>query len=98
MLTYNNTKHIASELRTRRSAARKRNLKASKPLKVLPKVQDVDTTNENADVKRAALNQTLQVLDLLPANSTYAKHRRATVQKALELLDAERYHLMQSFC
>ena len=98
MLSDTDAQHIASELRTRRSAARKRNLKASKPLKVLPKVKDVDTTNENADVERAALNQTLQVLDLLPPNSTYAKHRRATVQKALELLDAERYHQMQSFC
>lgn len=71
-------------------------MKASKPLKVLPKVKDVYTTNENADVKRAALNQTLQVLDLLPANSTYAKHRRATVQKALELLDAERSAVQDS--
>lgn len=98
MLSDTDAQHIASELRTRRSAARKRNLKASKPLKVLPKVKDVDTINENADVKRAALNQTLQVLDLLPANSTYAKHRRATVQKALELLDAARYHLLQFLC
>jgi len=91
MLTDQDAQHIASELRSRRSKARKRNLKASTPLKVLPKATNAETTSQDPDVKRTALNQTLQVLDLLPANSTYAKHRRAIVKKALDLLDAERY-------
>ena len=65
-------------------------MKANKPLKVLPRTTNADTTNQDTDVKRAALKQTLQVLDLLPANSAYAKHRRAIIQKALDLLDAER--------
>ena len=90
MLTDKDAQHIASELRSRRSGAGKRNLKASKPLQVLPRTTKAETTNEDTDVKRAALKQTLQVLDLLPANSAYAKHRRATIQKALDLLDAER--------
>jgi hypothetical protein len=90
MLTDKDAQHIASELRSRRSAAGKRNLKASKPLKVLPRTTTADTTSEDTDVKRAALKQTLQVLELLPANSAYAKHRRAIIQKALDLLDAER--------
>ncbi len=90
MLTDKDAQHIASELRARRSAAGKRNLKASKPLKVLPRTTNADTTNEDTDVKRAALKQTLQVLELLPANSAYAKHRRAIIQKGLDLLDAER--------
>jgi len=59
-------------------------------LKVLPRTTTADTTSEDTDVKRAALKQTLQVLELLPANSAYAKHRRAIIQKALDLLDAER--------
>ena len=90
MLTDKDAQHIASELRSRRSAAGKRNLKASKPLRVLPRTTNSDITNEDTDVKRAALKQTLQVLDLLPANSAYAKHRRAIIQTALDLLDAER--------
>lgn len=65
-------------------------MKASKPLRVLPRTTNSDITNEDTDVKRAALKQTLQVLDLLPANSAYAKHRRAIIQTALDLLDAER--------
>ena len=95
-LTDQDALHIATELRSRRSTARKRNLKASKPLKAYPKPINADTTSQDSEVKRIALQQTLQVLDLLPANSTYAKHRRATVQKALDLLDAERYHQIQS--
>ena len=95
-LTDQDALHIASELRSRRSTARKRNLKASKPLKVHPKPINADTTSQDAEVKRTALQQTLQVLDLLPANSTYAKHRRAIVQKALDLLDAERYQQVES--
>ena len=84
--------HISSELRNRRSAARKRNLKASKPLKSYPKITNCDTsTYTDAKAQRTALQQTLQAFDLLPSNSAYAKHRRATVQKALDLLDAERY-------
>ena len=83
--------HISTELRSRRSAARKRNLKASKPLKAYPKITNCGTTvNTDVKARRTALQQTLQVLELLPSNSTYAKHRKATVQTALDLLDAER--------
>ena len=90
-LTDEDALHISSELRTRRSAARKRNLKPSKPLKAYPNVSKYCTASTDAEVQRTALQQTLQVLDLLPPNSAYAKHRRATVQKALDLLNAERY-------
>lgn len=90
-LTDEDALHISSELRSRRSAARKRNLKTSKPLKAYPKITHSCTTGTDAEVQRTALQQTLQVLELLPSNSAYAKHRRATVQKALDLLDAERY-------
>ena len=89
-LTDEDALHISSELRSRRSAARKRNLKATKPLKAYPKITNCGTTDTDAKAQRTALQQTLQVLELLPSNSTYAKHRRATVQKALDLLDAER--------
>lgn len=90
-LTDEDALHISSELRSRRSTARKRNLKPSKPLKAYPNVSSYCTASTDAEVKRTALQQTLQVLELLPSNSAYAKHRRATVQKALDLLNAERY-------
>lgn len=89
-LTDEDALHISSELRSRRSTARKRNLKASKPGKVYPKITNTNTSETDADTQRAALQQTLQVLELLPYNSAYAKHRRATVQKALDLLKALR--------
>ena len=90
-LTDEDALRISSELRCRRSTARKRNLKASKTLKAYPKITTDCTTSTDAEVQRTALQQTLQVLELLPSNSAYAKHRRATVQKALDLLNAERY-------
>lgn len=90
MLSDDDALLIASELRSRRRSATKRNVKADKPLKVLPKAASADTHSSNIDTKRAALNQVLEVLDLLPPNSIYAKHRRATVTKALQLLNAER--------
>lgn len=90
-LTDEDALHISSELRSRRSTARKRNLKPSKPLKIYPNVSNYCTASTDAEVQRTALQQTLQVLELLPSNSAYAKHRRATVQKALDLLNAERY-------
>ena len=90
-LTDEDALHISNELRSRRSTTRKRNLKVSKPLRAYPKITNADTTSTDAQVQRTALQQTLQVLELLPPNSAYAKHRRATVQKALDLLNAERY-------
>lgn len=95
-LTDEDALHISSELRSRRSTARKRNLKPSKPLKAYPRITNADTTGTDAETQRTALQQTLQVLELLPSNSAYAKHRRATVQKALDLLKAERYLLQES--
>ena len=89
-LTDQDAQHIASELRSRRSTTKKRNLRPRQPLKAQLKSITGDITSQDLELKRTALQQALQVLDLLPPNSTYAKHRRATVQKALDLLNAER--------
>ena len=94
MLTDQDALHIAKELRSRRSTANKRNLKAGRPLQTVSTAENLDTTSQEASIKRVALNQTLQFLELLPANSAYARHRRATIKNALELLDAERYQML----
>lgn len=94
MLTDSESQHVASELRSRRLSSSKRdrksNLQSSKPLSFSPSKKPDNKVSNSNESRRVALQQTLEVLKLLPANSTYAKHRQAIVRKALEILDAER--------
>lgn len=90
MLSDSEAQHLATKLRVKRNCTQKRSLSSSKPLPFIRSkspTKPVDTDNET---RRSALTASLEVLDLLPANSNYAKHRRKIVQRALDVLNAER--------
>ncbi len=79
----------ASQLQKRRRAAAKRSITKSSPLKDRRKERP-STQAERDSETRAAILEAQAATDKLPANSAYARHRRACLSKALQLLDMRR--------
>lgn len=90
MLTDSEAQHVALQLRSKRNSDRKRNLNSPKPLPFKRTKTQAELSDGDTEIRRSALQSSLEVLSLLPPNSTYAKHRRKIVQRALDVLNAER--------
>ena len=91
MVTDSEAHHVASQLRSKRNNDRKRSLSSPKPLPLKRIKAQAELSDSDTETRRSALQSSLEVLSLLPSNSTYAKHRRKIIQRALDVLNAERY-------
>lgn len=90
MLRDNEAQHVAAKLRSKRNSTKKRNLSSSTPLPFVRNKSPAKAAESDTDTRRQALTASLEVLNLLPANSRYAQHRRKIIQRALDVLNAER--------
>lgn len=80
----------SSQLQKRRRAAAKKAITRNTPLKDRRK-ERASTQAERDRETRAAILEAQAATDKLPANSAYARHRRACLSKALQLLDMRRH-------
>ena len=79
----------ASQLQKRKRATAKRAITRNSPLKDRHKERP-STQAERDSETRAAILDAQAAAEKLPANSAYARHRRACLSKALQLLDMRR--------
>ena len=77
---------IRTQLRKKRAGAAKQSLTRRAPLRTA----STSRTAAGAGDHRAELLAALEAAKRLPQRSAYARHRRACLEKALQLLDLER--------
>ena len=77
---------IRAQLRKKRAGAAKQSLARRAPLRTA----NTSRTAAGAGDRRAELLAALEAAERLPLRSAYARHRRACLEKALQLLDLER--------
>lgn len=77
---------VGTQLRKRRASAAKQSLTRRAPLRTTSACR----TAASAGDRRAELLAALEAAERLPLRSAYARHRRACLEKALQLLDLER--------
>ena len=75
------------QLQKTRKASSKRTITRKGPLKDRQKGRRPSTEAEQDREARAAILEAQAAADKLPSNSAYARHRRACLSKALQLLD-----------
>lgn len=91
-LTAEDSLAIKKALRHRRTAKHKSSIERKSPLGLKPRAKtQLDLQAE----KLEALLQAKEAISRLPKQSSYAKHRMACIQKALSLLDMQRYMLLK---
>lgn len=84
----NEAYEIRSKIKSKQQGTSKRSLKKRAPLKT----KKGDSPSETVeDKKRQILLEQLEGMQKLPQNSSYARHRKACLQKALTLLELTRY-------
>jgi hypothetical protein len=85
---------LTKELNRRKKAQDKKSIARSAPLKVSPSKKNTQdrwrTTagNFSEEEQKKAVQQAIEVYSLLPASSTYAKHKLKVLNQALQLLEA----------
>jgi hypothetical protein len=91
-LTAEDSLAVNKALKHRRTAKQKSSIERKSPLGLKPRAKtQLDLQAE----KLEALLQAKEATSRLPKQSSYAKHRMACIQKALSLLDMQRYMLLK---
>lgn len=86
LLSTADARAIGSQLRKKRASAGKQSLARGAPLRINSAYKKV----AGAGDRRVELLTALDAAKRLPLRSAYARHRRACMEKALQLLDCER--------